>query len=145
QVAARTQQRELAARWLFPGHAGRPLTRQTLPAALNRLAAECGIVGPDGGRVWFEAHQFRHTVGTSLINNGVPQHLVQRFLGHESPEMTNTYAHIFDVTLKQALEDYRTRKVDVTGALVESFGDAVPADALLLKRTVLAQALPNGH
>jgi integrase len=50
------------------------------------------MVGPDGGRVWFEAHQFRHTVGTSLINNGVPQHLVQRFLGHESREMTNTWS-----------------------------------------------------
>jgi integrase/recombinase XerD len=144
QAAARTQQGS-AARWLFPGRTGRPVVRQTLPQALNRLAAACGIVGPDGRRVWFAAHQFRHTVGTSLINNGVPQHLVQRFLGHESPEMTNTYAHIFDVTLKQALEDYRTRKVDVTGTLVESFGDAVPADALLLKRTVLAQALPNGH
>jgi len=145
QVATRAQQRNMAARWLFPGHAGRPLTRQTLPAALNRLAAGCGISGLDGQRVWFEAHQFRHTVGTSLINNGVPQHLVQRFLGHESPEMTNTYAHIFDSTLKRALDDYRTKKVDVTGAVVESWGDSIPDDALLLKRTVLAQALPNGH
>jgi integrase/recombinase XerD len=145
QVAARAQQREVAARWLFPGRAGRPLVRQTLPAALNRLAAECGVVGPDGRRVWFEAHQFRHTVGTSLINNGVPQHLVQRFLGHESPEMTNTYAHIFDSTLKRALDDYRTKKVDITGTVVASWGDPIPDDALLLKRTVLAQALPNGH
>jgi hypothetical protein len=95
--------------------------------------------------VWFEAHQFRHTVGTSLINNGVPQHLVQRFLGHESPEMTNTYAHIFDSTLKHALDDYRTKKVDITGAVIESWGDSIPDDALLLKRTILAQALPNGH
>ncbi|WP_240047037.1 tyrosine-type recombinase/integrase, partial [Staphylococcus aureus] len=41
------------------------------------------------------AHAFRHTVGTRMINNGVPQHIVQKFLGHESPEMTARYAHIF--------------------------------------------------
>jgi integrase/recombinase XerD len=59
--------------------------------------------------------------------------------------MTNTYAHIFDSTLKRALEDYRTKKVDVTGAVIEGWGDSIPDDALLLKRTVHAQALPNGH
>jgi hypothetical protein len=59
--------------------------------------------------------------------------------------MTNTYAHIFDSTLKHALDDYRTKKVDITGAEIESWSDSVPDDALLLKRTILAQALPNGH
>jgi integrase len=27
-------------------------------------------------------HQFRHTLGTRLINSGVPQHVVQKLLGH---------------------------------------------------------------
>jgi hypothetical protein len=35
--------------------------------------------------------------------------------------------------------------VDISGAVLESWGDCVPDDALLLKRTILAQALPNGH
>ena len=30
------------------------------------------------------AHQFRHTLGTRLINDGVPQHVVQKLLGHAS-------------------------------------------------------------
>ena len=34
------------------------------------------------------AHQFRHTLGTWMINNGVSQHVVQRLLGHTSPQMT---------------------------------------------------------
>lgn len=38
-----------------------------------------------------------------MINNGVPQHTVQKFLGHESPEMTSRYTHIFDETLKKNL------------------------------------------
>jgi integrase len=33
-----------------------------------------------------------------MINNGVPQHIVQRYLGHESPQMTAVYAHIHDST-----------------------------------------------
>src|SRR5438128_193655 len=45
QATVQAQQGEAAAHWLFPGHAGRPLMRQTLPAALNRLAAGCGIFG----------------------------------------------------------------------------------------------------
>ncbi|MDS6149319.1 tranposase B [Staphylococcus aureus subsp. aureus SA8601] len=49
----------------------------------------------------FHAHAFRHTVGTRMINNGMPQHIVQKFLGHESPEMTSRYAHIFDETTKK--------------------------------------------
>ena len=35
--------------------------------------------------------------------------------------------------------------MDISGAVLESWGDCVPDDALLLKRTILAQALPNGH
>ena len=31
------------------------------------------------------SHQFRHTLGTRLINAGVPQHVMQRVLGHASP------------------------------------------------------------
>lgn len=36
----------------------------------------------------FQTHQFRHTVGTRMINLSVPVHIIQRYLGHDSPEMT---------------------------------------------------------
>jgi len=80
-----------------------------------------------------------------MINNGVPQHIVQRFLGHESPEMTSVYAHLMDSTLKHAIEEYRAKKVDISGTFMPDAGAAVPEDALVLKRSVQAQALPNGH
>jgi len=41
-----------------------------------------------------------HTVGTNIINSGVPITSVRKYLGHESPEMTMVYAHIHDSTLK---------------------------------------------
>ncbi|WP_460994260.1 tyrosine-type recombinase/integrase, partial [Staphylococcus aureus] len=63
----------------------------------------------------FHAHAFRHTVGTRMINNGMPQHIVQKFLGHESPEMTSRYAHIFDETLKNELTKCQEKLVTNNG------------------------------
>jgi integrase/recombinase XerD len=68
---------------------------------LKRLIQQFEIK-EQSGKLWnFQTHQFRHTVGTRMINAGVPQHIVQRYLGHESPEMTMVYAHIFDETLRK--------------------------------------------
>ncbi len=67
---------------------------------IKRLAQQFDIKD-SLGKFWnFQSHQFRHTVGTRMINAGVPQHIIQRYLGHESPEMTMVYAHIFDDTLR---------------------------------------------
>jgi integrase/recombinase XerD len=70
---------------------------------LNILAAKFDICDFTGKRWKFQSHQFRHTVATRMINNGVPQHIVQRYLGHESPQMTAMYAHIHDSTLRTAI------------------------------------------
>ena len=59
--------------------------------------------------------------------------------------MTSVYAHLMDSTLKLAIEEYRAKKVDISGTLVPDAGSAVPEDALVLKRSVQAQALPNGQ
>ena len=84
--------------WLFPGHRRQPRWVQAL-LALLASPASCGT-GSDridlhdeaGQPVQVSAHQFRHTFGTRLINAGVPQHVVQRLLGHASPNMTGHYA-----------------------------------------------------
>jgi len=89
-------------------------------------------------------HGFRHTVGTRMINNDVPQRVVQQFLGHETPAMTARYAHIHDSTMKRKLAEYRGKVVDITGKIIESDGPPISNDALWLKRNILAQALPNG-
>ncbi|WP_152592281.1 tyrosine-type recombinase/integrase [Nostoc sphaeroides] len=73
------------------------------------------------GKIWnFQSHQFRHTVGTRMINNGVPQHIIQRYLGHLSPAMTSVYAHIHDETLKKEITKYHeTRVVNIVGETIE--------------------------
>ncbi len=68
---------------------------------LKRLAEKFDIQDKSGKRWDFQSHQFRHTLGTKMINNGVPQHIIQRYLGHKTPTMTQIYAHIHDETLRK--------------------------------------------
>lgn len=98
------------------------------------------------GKPWdLTAHQFRHSVGTCMINNGVPQHIIQRYLGHESPNMTATYAHLFDSTLKKEIAKYQGRTVNISGqVLTAEHPDLETSDLQWFKRNVHAQALPNG-
>ncbi len=132
---------------------GKKWTRRYLAHYLNKFAADHQIVGPDG-HVWkFQFHSFRHTVATQMINNKVPQHIIQRYLGHESPTMTSRYAHLFDETLKKAFSEFQGKMVNIAGTLVtpeQMAGDLSKGshpddiDVRWLKKNIMAQALPNG-
>lgn len=47
-------------------------------------------------------HDLRHTFASLLINSGHSLYVVQKALGHHSPNVTMRYAHLADETLKQA-------------------------------------------
>lgn len=123
------------------------MTPEPVSIYLNRLAEEENITDSNG-KIWrFQSHQFRHTVGTRMINNNVPQHIVQKYLGHESPTMTMRYAHIHDQTLKKEIAQFHdSRVVNVAGEVVESSNAELDSnlDLHLIKKNVLAQSLPNG-
>jgi site-specific recombinase XerD len=40
------------------------------------------------------AYSYRHTFATEALANGVPSRAVQELIGHRSPEMLSTYAHL---------------------------------------------------
>ncbi len=104
----------------FPTDKGKVYGGYTFGTAINRLAYRRKIVDSNGRLFHFQSHQFRHTVGTRMINLDVPQHINQRYLGHKTPEMTNRYAHIHDKTLRAKLEELLGRRiVDITGKAVE--------------------------
>lgn len=123
------------------------MSPKTFIRHLQRFA-ELYEIRDASGAIWkFQTHQFRHTVGARMINSGVPPHIIQRYLGHESPEMTMRYAHIHDETLKKELADYLDGTVvNVSGEVVDSVASELDHDTDLqwVKRKVLAQALPNG-
>ena len=122
------------------------MASDTIRRALKDLAKQNAIIGPNG-KLWsFQPHQFRHTIGTKMINSGVPAHIVQRYLKHSSPEMTMSYAHLFDSTMKAEFAKFQGKLIDVTGKVLEDKSDnKMPTDLKWLKRNILAQALPNGY
>lgn len=133
--------------YLFPtqrkGFGKNPyVTARGVNTALNELSQRCQILD-DNGVLWhFHAHQFRHTIGTRMINAGVPQAIVQRYLGHESPEMTSRYAYIHHETLKKSFQQFQSNLIDVNGAPRQI--SSKHQDAFILKQHIMAQALPNG-
>ncbi|MBF2014204.1 MAG: tyrosine-type recombinase/integrase [Rivularia sp. T60_A2020_040] len=112
---------------------------------LNKLAKEYQITDING-KIWrFQTHQFRHTVATRMINEGVPLPIIQKYLGHKSPEMTMTYAHIHDQTMRAHIDKFHGKVVNISGEtiMVNSSLDN-NQDLQWMRHNVLAQALPNG-
>jgi hypothetical protein len=145
------QQAELRSRgkpslWLFPNERGGVIKQASFAHRINRLAYDHNISDASGKLFRFQAHQFRHTVGTRMINLGVPHHIIQRYLGHKGPEMTSRYAHIHDATMKDKLSEYlKGTLIDVSGKVVSEDGVNDSADLQWFTRSVLAQALTNGY
>ncbi len=86
------------------------------------------------------------SVSTSF-NAGVPQHVVQRVLGHASPGMTSIYAHLHDTTVREAFERYQQTRVDITGRVLDFDPEAPTADAEWVKHNLsrIQASLPNGY
>src|SRR5699024_12575574 len=82
-----------------------------------------------------------------MINNVVSQHIVQKFLGHESPEMTSRYTHIFDETLKNVFTKFQEKLVTNNGDVLDLDDDSDVDDVELqwFKKNINAQVLPNGY
>jgi integrase len=87
-----------------------------------------------------QTHRWRHTKATSLINAGVPLHVVQRYMGHTTPEMTMHYAQTLDQTARA--EFLRYRKLTRSGA--PSSVDAEDLYDLLALDRRTDRVLPNG-
>jgi len=67
------------------------------------------------------------------INSGVPQHVIQRLLGHARPEMTAVYAQLHDTTIRAEFERYCQTRVGVQGQLLGFDPEAATADAEWVK------------
>lgn len=141
---------------LFAHRKGDKLVGYTLRHINTKLAKFCraiDLMDELGQEVSVSTHQFRHTVGTNLINSGVSQYHVQKFLGHESSTMTMVYAQIHDSTMRQALmsssklTDIQGRLysvIDVASEIDEQPLDSASLDAQWLRRHISTQTLPNG-
>lgn len=119
----------------------RPYSDSQLTEMLTRLGGKLGITDGAGRPVDFRrTHRFRHTRATSLLNAGVPIHVVQRYLGHLSPDMTMHYAKTLAETAEAEFLRYRKVTADARDlqASPRDLYDMLQLD----KRT--DRILPNG-
>ena len=126
---------------LFNRNADRPYVSATLHRVLTELARRLDIRDGAGRLIDFRrTHRFRHTRATSLLNAGVPIHVVQRYLGHLSPAMTMHYAQTLAET--HEAEFLRYRKLTADGRDLE-IGARDLYDMLQLDQRT-DRILPNG-
>lgn len=131
---------------LFLQHRGnykgiRPRSYRSYADALRRLDKALALEDSEGHPLRFtQTHRLRHTRATELLNGGVPIHVVQRYLGHRSPEMTMRYATTLAETAEA--EFLRYKKVGSDGRLI----DIAPRDLLDLTQLDKRadRLLPNG-
>ncbi|WP_255345488.1 tyrosine-type recombinase/integrase [Streptomyces chartreusis] len=152
----RDQQQRLLERWpagvpvLFPRklknlHGQVPMRGDTYRQVLNPWLERCDTRDANGQPVHLTPHQWRHTLGTRLINRDVPQEVVRKILDHDSHEMTAHYARLHDTTVRRHWE--KARKVNISGEKVSLDPDGPLAEAAWAKQRVgrATQALPNGY
>jgi integrase len=93
------QQRRVRDRWpagtpvLFPRSRANPdgnrrASHSGYQHALGQWLRRCDVRDEHGRPVHLTPHQYRHTLGTKLINLDVPQEVVRRILDHDSHAMT---------------------------------------------------------
>jgi integrase len=138
--------------WLFPDlldnpDGSQPYRYLSLGRRLRSWELRIGLHDETGRPIRVTAHQLRHTLGSRLINAGVPQHVVQRVLGHASPQMTAIYAHLHDTTVREAFERYQQTRVDIAGRILDYDPEAPTADAEWVKHNLsrVRDSLPNGY
>jgi integrase len=135
--------------WLFPSRSDQhlPVPYDTFRWAFESWQARIGLHDETGCATSVTVHRLRHTFGTRLINSGVPEHVIQRLLGHASPAMTAAYAHMHDTTIRAEFERYCQTRVDVEGRLLGFDPQAVTANAEWVKHQLsrAADTLPNGY
>ena len=138
--------------WLFPGMTGnsdghKPYSHSSFGKQLAHWQRIIDLRDQAGQPVKVTGHQFRHTLGTRLINSGVPQHVVQKLLGHASPGMTGHYAKVHDATIREAFDRYQSQRVNISGEPISYDPGAPTASAEWVKHNInrVRDSLPNGY
>jgi integrase len=121
-----------------------PFSPATFRGQLADWLRACDIRDELGRPVHVTPHQWRHTFGTRLINNKVPQETVRRLLDHSSHQMTAHYARLSDKTIREQWE--QARKVGIAGKELPAETGPLAEAAWMKNNLARAKmALPNGY
>jgi hypothetical protein len=75
------------------------------------------------------AHQFRHTIATDMIEQGIDIYTVKEFLGHASLSMTEQYVKVYLSSLKAKYDAYRLKRQQTAASEVMTSQIQVNNDA----------------
>jgi integrase len=95
---------------------------------------------------WVHPHRFRHYLGSSMVNEGVPLPVIQRVLDHASIAMTARYAYLDDDTVKREITSFHGR-VNIRGERIALPAEGPLGEAAWMKERIARakRALPNGY
>ncbi len=85
--------------YVFPSPRGGHYSARRLQQLVKEVAAEAGITK----NVY--PHLLRHTMAQHLADQGMPENLLQKFLGHEHPASTQVYYEPARTQVKRAFQD----------------------------------------
>jgi len=86
---------------LFPGRAGKPLSRQRFFQLLKDLALTAGL---DPRKV--SPHVLRHAFATHLLHHDADLRSVQQMLGHADISTTQIYTHVLDERMRRLVAEH---------------------------------------
>lgn len=92
----------------------------TLNRRLRRWLEACDLRDAQGRPVRITSHQFRHTLGTRLVNHEVPLETIRRLLDHDSLAMTAHYAQL------------KTRRCAASGSATRSGSTSAASSSRLI-------------
>ncbi len=85
--------------YLFPSPRGGHYSKRRVQQIVKEVATVAGI------RKNVYPHLLRHTIAQVLADRGMPENLLQQFLGHESPETTQVYYEPLRSHVKRAFRE----------------------------------------
>ncbi len=85
--------------YVFPSRQGGHYSSRRIQQLVKEVAAEAGIAK----NVY--PHLLRHTMAQYLADQGMPENLLQKFLGHEHPASTQVYYEPARTQVKRAFQD----------------------------------------
>lgn len=116
------------------------LQQKTARYLLKKFSIKFDLKIPTGEPFNLNFHEFRHTIGTDLLNNGMSMREVMEFLGHNSSHSTRLYAKVQNERFSKTY-----RKLGFIGVIEESVDDIVDEEKQKTneEKRLMAQ-LPDG-
>ena len=122
-------------KFVFSQNKEKPISQDKFANHLNRLSLEKQIREADGNLFRFESHQFRHTHGSELINQGLDLVLVSELMGWSDVFTANYYLELFEGTVVTAMQPLINKYDEMISNIGKTY-DFVSPSASIGKQSV---------